>query len=141
MAHPPAGTQSERLTHQHSRLSYPVVLDRHTLAYLATDADGSGPWMYVLDLEQRRAHRVSSGLENFTSLAASADGRKLVATISTPRDSLWRCPLRGRAAECVRSELSREAGDERGHAARCRTSTLVYICGERRYRRHLGQAR
>jgi Tol biopolymer transport system component len=86
----PTGTQPERLTHQHSRLSYPVVLDRHTVAYLATDADGSGPWMYVLDPEDGPAHRVNSGLENFTSLAASADGRKLVATISTPRDSLWR---------------------------------------------------
>ncbi len=86
----PTGTQPERLTHQHARLSYPVVLDSHTLAYLATDADGSGPWMYVLDPEQGPAHRVNSGLENFTSLAASADGRKLVATISTPRDSLWR---------------------------------------------------
>jgi Tol biopolymer transport system component len=86
----PDGTRPERLTHQHARLSYPVVLDRHTLAYLATDADGSGPWMYVLDPEQGPPHRVNSGLENFTSLAASADGRKLVATISTPRDSLWR---------------------------------------------------
>ncbi len=86
----PSGTQPERLTNQHSRLSYPVVLDRHNLAYLATDADGSGPWMYVIDPEGGPAHRIASGLENFTSLAASADGRKLVATISTPRDSLWR---------------------------------------------------
>ena len=62
----------------------------HDLAYLATDADGSGPWMYVIDPEGGPAHRITSGLENFTSLAASADGRKLVATISTPRDSLWR---------------------------------------------------
>ena len=48
----PSGTQPERLTNQHSRLSYPVVLDRHNLAYLATDADGSGPWMYVIDPER-----------------------------------------------------------------------------------------
>jgi len=91
----PTGQDVEQLTSQHLRLSYPVVLDRHTLAYLATDADGSGPWMYVLDLQQRRARRVSSGLENFTSLAASADGAKLVATISTPRDSIWQLALGG----------------------------------------------
>ncbi len=95
------GTDLEQLTSQHARLSYPVVLDDRNLAYLATDADGSGPWMYVLDLEQRHSHRISSGLENFTSLAASADGAKLVATISAPRDSIWQLPLGGRGADAA----------------------------------------
>jgi Tol biopolymer transport system component len=89
----PTGAALERLTSHHSRLSYPVVLDEQTVAYLATDADGSGPWMYVIDLKQRRTHRINSGLDNFTSLAASADGSKLVATISRPRNSLWRLSL------------------------------------------------
>ena len=89
----PTGAALERLTSHHSRLSYPVVLDEQTVAYLATDADGSGPWMYVIDLKQRRTHRINSGLDNFTSLAASADGSKLVATISSPRNSLWRLSL------------------------------------------------
>lgn len=89
----PTGEQLERLTSHHSRLSYPVVLDGHNLAYLATDADGTGPWMYVLDLQRRRSHRISSGLENFTSLAATIDGNKLVATVSRPHESLWRVPL------------------------------------------------
>lgn len=89
----PTGAALERLTSHHSRLSYPVVLDEQTVAYLATDADGSGPWMYVIDLKQRRTHRINSGLDNFTSLAASADGSKLVATISRLRNSLWRLSL------------------------------------------------
>ena len=49
--------------------------------------------MYVLDLQRRRSHRISSGLENFTSLAATIDGNKLVATVSRPHESLWRVPL------------------------------------------------
>jgi Tol biopolymer transport system component len=87
------GTQPERLSNQHARLSYPVLLDARNLAYLATDADGSGPWLYILDLKERRSHRISSALQTFTSLSASADGMKLVATLSSPRDSLWRVPL------------------------------------------------
>ena len=87
------GTEPERLTNHHSRLSYPVLLDARNLAYLATDADGSGPWLYVLDLAERRSHRISSALATFTSLSASGDGMRLVATIASPRDSLWSLPL------------------------------------------------
>ena len=90
---PAGGSQPERLTNHHSRVSYPVLLDARNLAYLATDADGSGPWMYVLDLQERHSHRISSALATFTSLSASADGTKLVATLSSPRDSLWSLPL------------------------------------------------
>ena len=88
-----SGAGLERLTKHNARVSYPVLLDRRTLLYLATDADGSGPWMYALDLEQRVAHRISSGLESYTSLGASADGARLVATIANPHTSIWRMPL------------------------------------------------
>jgi Tol biopolymer transport system component len=120
----PSGAQPERLTNRHSRLSYPVVLDRHDIAYLATDADGSGPWLYVVDAEGRTSHRVSSGLESFTSLAASADGLRLVATMSTPRDSLWRLSVADRtdtAAPAVPLKLVTNAA-----TPRLSGSTLVY---------------
>ena len=92
------GTQPQRLTNQHSRLTYPVLLDARNLAYLATDADGSGPWLYVLDLKERRPHRISSALGTFTSLSAAADGMRLAATLSSPHDSLWRVPVSALAA-------------------------------------------
>ena len=47
---------------------------RRRSPYLASDADGSGPWLYTLDVRRRVPHRVSVGLESYTSLAASADG-------------------------------------------------------------------
>jgi catechol 2,3-dioxygenase-like lactoylglutathione lyase family enzyme len=72
-----------------------VMLDRRTLLYLATDRDGSGPWMYTMDVERRLPHRISSGLESYTSLAASADGARLVATIAKTSTSVWRMPLTG----------------------------------------------
>src|SRR5882757_6759574 len=72
------------------------MLDRRTLVYLATDPDGSGPWIYGLDVERPAPGRLTSGLETtYTSLAASADGMRLVATTANPRSSLWRVQLDG----------------------------------------------
>jgi len=61
--------------------------------YLASDPDGSGPWLYSLDVERRIPHRLSSGVERYTSVAASADGRHLVATLANAKRTLWRLPL------------------------------------------------
>lgn len=86
----PAGGPPERITSHHVRVTHPVLLDRRTLLYLAGDPDGSGPWLYGMDVERRIAHRLTSGLERYTSLAASADGRRLVVTLATPKRTLWR---------------------------------------------------
>ncbi|MGZ6034940.1 MAG: protein kinase domain-containing protein [Myxococcaceae bacterium] len=95
----PTGGTPERITFHNSRVSYPTFLDPSTLLYLATDADGSGPWIYGLDVAQRVPHRLSSGVERWTSLAGSGDGRRLVATSTQIRPSLWRVPLSPRPAE------------------------------------------
>ena len=89
----PSGTGLEQLTHHNARVAYPVMLDPRTLAYLVTDADGSGPWIYGLDIAHPAPRRLTSGLETYTSLAASADGMRLVATTANPRSSLWRVRL------------------------------------------------
>jgi len=87
------GGRPERITFHDSRVSYPVVLDATTLLYLATSADGSGPWLHGLDLRSGVSHRIAQGLEQYTSLAASANGRRMLATRTTPRTSLWRVPV------------------------------------------------
>ena len=89
----PAGGAPERITSRAAFVRYPVLLDRHTLVYLATDPDGSGPWLYGLDVERRRPHRLTSGFDRFTSLAASADGRRIVATVDSPKRTLWRLSI------------------------------------------------
>jgi len=86
----PSGTGLERLTFHHSRVTYPVLLDARTLLYLATDVDGSGPWLYVLDVPLKRSRRVSFGLERYTSLATNADRTRLIATVADSRSDLWR---------------------------------------------------
>ncbi len=90
---PPAGGSPEKITSNNGRVTYPVLLNRRTLLYLASDSDGSGPWLYSMDVERRNPHRLTSGLDRFTSLAASADGRRLVATLATPKSTLWRLRL------------------------------------------------
>jgi Tol biopolymer transport system component len=89
----PTGDGVERITRHNSFVSHPVFLDERTIAYLAADWDGSGPWLYSLDLHSRHPHRLEAGLDRYTSLAASADGRRLVATRARPQGSLWRVPL------------------------------------------------
>src|SRR5580698_2938624 len=85
---PDEGTP-ERITSHNTRVTYPVFLNRRTLMYLASDTDGSGPWLYSMDVERRIPHRLTSDLERYTSLAASADGRRLVVTRTNPDRTLW----------------------------------------------------
>jgi Tol biopolymer transport system component/DNA-binding winged helix-turn-helix (wHTH) protein len=87
------GGTPERLTQHHSRVSFPVLLDERTLLYLATAADGSGPWLYALDLERRKSRRVKAASHPLTSIAASSDARRIVATEARPTATLWRVSL------------------------------------------------
>jgi Tol biopolymer transport system component len=89
----PAGGTPERITSHNGHVSHPVLLDRRTLLYLAGDPDGSGPWLYSMDVERRIPHRLTSGLDRYTSLAASGDGRRLVVTLANPKTTLWRLPI------------------------------------------------
>jgi serine/threonine protein kinase/Tol biopolymer transport system component len=94
----PSGAELERITSLDTRVSFPVLLDTHTLIYLATDADGSGPWLYAMDMARKLTRRVSVGLERYTSLAANATGTRLVATLASSRSDLWRVSLNVSAA-------------------------------------------
>ncbi|HEY7394067.1 MAG TPA: hypothetical protein VH559_04460, partial [Gemmatimonadaceae bacterium] len=87
-----SGGSAERMTTHASRVAYPVLLDARTLLYVATADDGTGPWLYSMDVDERVARRVSTGVEQYTSIAATAptgDTRRLVATVSNPTVQLW----------------------------------------------------
>jgi Tol biopolymer transport system component len=92
---PSTGGTAQRMTSENAAVSYPVFLDRRTLLYLASDADGSGPWLHSMDVERRIAHRLTARLDRFTSLGATADGRRLVATMASAKTSLWRLRVDG----------------------------------------------
>ncbi|PYR73349.1 MAG: hypothetical protein DMF86_20735 [Acidobacteria bacterium] len=95
----PTGGTAERLTFHDARVTFPTLLNNRMLLYLATDSDGSGPWIYAMDVNRRNPHRISTGLEQYMSLAATADGRRLVATVARSTQRLWRVPLGKAAAE------------------------------------------
>jgi Tol biopolymer transport system component len=97
----PADTSSsaaERITTHDADVGYPAWLDDHTLIYSATAEDGSGQWLYTLDIERRIPHRVSSGVrEQYHSVAVSETSpRRVVCTVATPAASLWRVPVSSR---------------------------------------------
>jgi Tol biopolymer transport system component len=91
------GGRAERITTHNSTVAYPVLLDDRTLLYTATAEDGTGPWLYVTDVEDRVPRRVSTAVEHYLSISASAElpgrRRRLVATVSNPSVQLWSVPI------------------------------------------------
>jgi Tol biopolymer transport system component len=90
---PSTGGTAERLTNHDSRVAYPTFLDGRTLLYTASRPDGSGSGLYAMDIDRRIPHAVSFGLEEYISVAASADGRRLVVTVANPTSHLWTAPI------------------------------------------------
>ncbi len=122
----PAGGTPERITSHSGRVSYPVLLDQRTLIYLASDPDGSGPWLYSLDVKHRIPHRLTSGLDRYTSLAASADGRRLVLTLASPKRTLWRLRIADAPAEAsAATRISLTTGT--GFSPRLAPNYLLYV--------------
>jgi len=89
----PAGGTPEQLTHQGTSVNFLAILDPHTLLYTARDEDRSGPWLWALDVERRVFQRVPSGVDQYTSVASSRDGRRVVATVANPTSNLWIVPV------------------------------------------------
>jgi Tol biopolymer transport system component len=120
------GQPPERITSQSVHLTHPILLDQRTLLYLASAPDGSGPWIYGMDVERRVAHRLTSGVEQYTSLAASADGRRVIATASAPERTLWRMSIAG-ASETESAPTRISVGTGSGFAPRLGPNFLLYV--------------
>ena len=85
--------EGERLIQLSTDVRYLTPIDARTVLYVAPDEDRSGPWLWALDVERRVTRRVSAGLERYLSVAASADGHRLVATVAKSTASLWSVPI------------------------------------------------
>src|SRR5262249_26530146 len=63
----------------------------------ATAEDGSGFWLYAMDVERRIPHRVTFGVDQYVSVSAAVgpDGRanRLVASVANPIGEVWTRPL------------------------------------------------
>jgi Tol biopolymer transport system component/DNA-binding winged helix-turn-helix (wHTH) protein len=123
----PNGGTPERITSHSGRVTYPVLLDRRTLLYLASDPDGSGPWLYSMDVERRIPHRLTSGLDQYTSLGASADGRHVVVTHASPKRTLWRLRIAD-SSTAVPAPARISLTSSTGFSPRLGPNYLVYVC-------------
>ena len=123
----PSGAGLQRITFHDSRVSHPVLLDARTLVYLATDRQGSGPWLYALDVERPVPHRISFGLERYTSLAASAGGTRLVATVDESNSSIWSASLGPHAAADQQATAPVSLVSATGLAPRAGSDYILYV--------------
>jgi serine/threonine protein kinase len=96
---PSSGGVPERLTEQSSDKRYLTPIDANTVLFVAPGQDRAGPWLWALDVKRHEAHRVSVGLERYLSVAASADSRRLVASVATATAALWSVPILDRPVE------------------------------------------
>jgi Tol biopolymer transport system component len=92
---PARGGNPEQITFHHAWVGYPAWLDTRTLIYSATADDGSGRWLYAMDVEHHIPHRVSSGIaEQYLSVAVDqVQPHHLIATVANPTAGLWTVPI------------------------------------------------
>ncbi len=95
----PDGGEPEQLTHLNTDIEYPTPIDDRTVLFVAHDENGAGPWLWTFDVETRTSQRVSLGLEQYTAVAATADGRRLAASIVNSQVNLWSVPITDRIVE------------------------------------------
>jgi Tol biopolymer transport system component/tRNA A-37 threonylcarbamoyl transferase component Bud32 len=92
------GGEPERLTQLNLDVAYPTPIDARTFLYTAHDKSGAGPWLWTLDIETKVSQRLSMGFDQYTAIAATADGRRLVASVVNSQVSLWSLPILNRPA-------------------------------------------
>ena len=124
-----SGGDPERLTQQNSEMRDPTPLGKGTILYLASQSDGSGPWIWGLDIARKTTRRITVGVEQYTSLSASADGRLLAATVANPQVGLWTVPVLDKVAG--ESDVKPfELPAKRALTPRFRGSALYYLSSQ-----------
>jgi Tol biopolymer transport system component len=126
----PSGTGAEALTQHRVEVSSLTPIDARSLMYIARDGEGAGPWLWWLDLKTRISHKVNSGLDHYTSLSASADGRRLVASVASPQAVLWSAPIGDGVAGPAEVAPLRDFPSIRALAPRVRGAALYYLSAQ-----------
>ena len=122
----PEGGKPEQLTHLNTDIAFPTPIDERTVLFVAHNKDGAGPWLWEFDGKTQTTSRVSSGLEQYTALAATADGRRLVAGVVNAQVSLWSVPITRRLVE-ERDVEAFQLPTSRSQAPRFGGGTLFYL--------------
>ena len=80
-----SGGEPEQMTQHSSSVGYPTPIDARAVLYVSRDTNGDGPWLWGHWIPSRRPRIASASVsKNNTSVAASTDGRRVVATVGEP---------------------------------------------------------
>jgi serine/threonine protein kinase len=121
----PDGGEPKQLTHLNTDIAYPTPIDDRTVLFVARNNEGAGPWLWAFDAETGTSNRVSSGLEQYTALAATADGRRLAASVVNTQLNLWSVPITSRTVD-EHSVEAFQLPTARAQAPRFGGGTLFY---------------
>jgi Tol biopolymer transport system component/DNA-binding winged helix-turn-helix (wHTH) protein len=116
----------ERLTFHNSRVSFLAWLDDRTLLYLATAEDGSGPWLHAFDVERGSSSRLDTHGREYASIAASVDGRRIVATEVRSTAGLWRARLQADGSFAATDATPLDILTPRGLSPRIGKELILY---------------
>ena len=122
----PDGGEPEQITHLNTDIAFPTLINERTVLFVAHNKDGAGPWLWALDLRTRTTDRVSSGLEQYSALAATTDGRRLAASVVNPQVNLWSVPITNHLVE-ERDVKPFQLPTTRSQAPRFGGETLFYL--------------
>jgi serine/threonine protein kinase/Tol biopolymer transport system component len=122
----PDGGGLEQLTHLSTDISYPAPINERSVLFVAHNQDGAGPWLWAFDPKTRTSERLSSGLEEYTALAATADGRRLVASVVNPQVNLASIPITNGVVE-DREVEALQVPTRRSWAPRFGGGSLFYL--------------
>ncbi len=122
----PDGGELEQITHLNTDIAYPTPINDRTVLFVAHNKDGAGPWLWAFDLRTRTTDRVSSGLEQYSALAATTDGRRLAASVVNPQVNLWSVPITSHLVE-ERDVKPFQLPTTRSQAPRFGGETLFYL--------------
>jgi Tol biopolymer transport system component len=147
-----SGGKPQRLTQLNTDMRDPVPLGQGTILFIANERNGSGPRIWAFDVARRESMRIAFGVEQYTSLSATADGQRLAVTVANPTARLWRVPIVpiGGPTGAGRSEATETdvatflPGTTRATAPRFRGSAVYYLsstgAGDRLWRFDGGSA-
>jgi serine/threonine protein kinase/Tol biopolymer transport system component len=122
--------EPERITYHKAHVGYLAWLDRRRLIYSATAENGTGQWLYALDVEHKVPHAVQTGVtEQYLTVSVSGTGtspRRLVTTIAQSSASLWKVPISDREHGESDAELI-VVGRERALGPRFVADSLYFL--------------
>jgi Tol biopolymer transport system component len=137
-----SGGTPETVTDHGAPVNFVTPLDARTLLFVAPAEDRSGPWLWSLDVQSKQTRRVTTGVEQYLAVAASADGRRIVATVANGSASLWTVPVLDRVAD-ERDVKPFPVPSVRALGPRIHSGTLFYLstrgAGDGLWRAETGQ--